>query len=537
MSESNKHNDGMQDYIDLLEEMAKRDRESSPTEGIEDIMAEYSDSPSAPPVKKSDNFQDVSSHSPAKQSFFKKLSDKFNALPKKKKIIVSAIAIFLAVVITFTGVAGVFVAHKFGLLGDNFKDDDDIIYDEGTFEDIELDFGSAGFKQALIDWATVGNDQHMTSKNVINVLLIGADSRNGTNSGNTDVMMLVSLNKKTKQLNLVSFLRDSYLYVEGENNSYCTKLNAAFSMGGPNTLIKTIENNYKIDIDNYVMVNFESFAAIVDAMGGITVDVQEYEANHSNSLLGGDMPYGEDVTLNGTQALYFCRIRNCDADGDVSRTRRQRQVIDAIIDKVKNASIKDLNKYIDILLPYVDTGYSKTQILSLGIKALTGKWYSYERNQLQMPDEECRTSGSANAWIWVVDYQLAAHKLQNALYGMTNIKIEEGRTSLIDVYRGANYTGSYSNSIVSPTENDVTTLPQTTEGTTAAVTEPSTVPDTTEEFSEIETTVEDIPLDTEPVDTTFEEIPDTSAEPEPTEVTEAPETQEPATEPPVTEVQ
>ena len=154
-----------------------------------------------------------------------------------------------------------------------------------------------------------------------------------------------------------------------------------------------------------------------------------------------------------------------------------------------------------------------------------------------MPDEECRTSGSANAWIWVVDYQLAAHKLQNALYGMTNIKIEEGRISLIDVYRGANYTGSYSNSIVSPTENDVTTLPQTTEGTTAAVTEPSTVPDTTEEFSEIDTTVEDIPLDTEPVDTTFEEIPDTSAEPEPTEVTEAPETQEPATEPPVTEVQ
>ena len=71
MSESNKHNDGMQDYIDLLEEMAKRDRESSPTEGIEDIMAEYSDSPSAPPVKKSDNFQDVLSHSPAKQSFFK----------------------------------------------------------------------------------------------------------------------------------------------------------------------------------------------------------------------------------------------------------------------------------------------------------------------------------------------------------------------------------------------------------------------------------------------------------------------------------
>jgi LCP family protein required for cell wall assembly len=245
-------------------------------------------------------------------------------------------------------------------------------------------------------------------------------------------------------------------------------------MGGPETLIQTIENNYKIEIDNYVMVNFESFTEIIDAMGGVTVDVQQYEADYNYKKFKVELPYGEDVTLNGKQALCFCRIRGCDSDGDVSRTRRQRQVIESIINRVTTASIGDLNKYIDILLPYVDTGYSKTQILTLGVQALTGKWFNYERTQLQMPDEESRTSGSANAWIWVVDYQLAAHKLQTELYGKSNITLNEGRTSIIDVYRGANYSGDYTNS----SSNTVSTtlsnnfIPQTTED--------RFVPDTTE---------------------------------------------------------
>ena len=161
-----------------------------------------------------------------------------------------------------------------------------------------------------------------------------------------------------------------------------SKLNAAYSMGGPETLIKTIENNYKIDIDNYVIVNFESFKSIIDAMGGVTVDVQQYEADYNYKKFKIELPVGEGVTLNGEQALCFCRIRGCDSDGDVSRTRRQRQVIDSIISRVKQASISDLNKYIDILLPYVETGYSEGQILSLGIKAVTGGWANYERKQL-----------------------------------------------------------------------------------------------------------------------------------------------------------
>lgn len=502
MSDSNKRDEGMLDYMDLLDEIARKDSENP-----EKI-------PSPPPIKEKDvgktEFEDIKSSSDKEKNPFKRLSKWYNNLPKKKKIVVSIIAVFLAVVLTLTTVLGIFIGKKFGLLGDNINslEYDDTIYDDGEFDDINIDIGSAGFKQALQDWATQGNENKMSSKNVINVLLVGADSRQGTNSGNTDVMMLISLNKKTKTLKLISFLRDSYLYIEGKNNSYCTKLNAAFSMGGPECLLQTIENNYKIEIDNYVMVNFESFKSIIDAMGGVTVDVQKYEADYNYTKFKISLPYGENVTLNGEQALCFCRIRGCDADGDVSRTRRQRQVIEAIIDRVTNASVSDLNKYIDILLPYVDTGYSKTQIFSLGVQALTGKWHSYERTQIQMPDEECRTSGSANAWIWVVDYQLAAHKLQTEIYGQSNITLAEDRVSIIDVYRGANYSGSSSSgnsNTVTTTKNDKYN-PETTSGTTAPETTQSVSSVVDDNGENIETTAEV----TENITVPVTEVPDTT---------------------------
>ena len=182
------------------------------------------------------------------KNVFKLLVAKINALPKKKRIALGIASGFLAVVLVLVTIVGVFIGQKFSLLGDKTNEftDDDIIYEEEEIGDINIDIGSSDFKQALKDWATTGNDKHMSSKNVINVLLIGADSRKGKNEGNTDVMMLISVNRKTKELKLVSFLRDSYLYVEGDSSSHCTKLNAAYSMGGPECLIKTIENNYKI---------------------------------------------------------------------------------------------------------------------------------------------------------------------------------------------------------------------------------------------------------------------------------------------------
>ncbi len=463
------------------------------------------------------------------KNIFKLLVAKINALPKKKRIILGVVSGFLAVILVLVTIAGVFIGQKFSLLGDNTGTytDDDTIYEDEEVEDINIDIGSSDFKQSLIDWATTGNDKHMYSKNVINVLLIGADSRRGKNEGNTDVMMLVSVNRKTKELKMVSFLRDSYLYIEGNNNSYCTKLNAAYSMGGPECLMKTIENNYKIEIDNYVMVNFESFKAIVNEMGGITVDVQEYEADYINKKYKVGIQFGENVTLNGKQALAFCRVRNCDADGDVSRTRRQRQVIDSMVERVIDSSVSEINKYIDTLLPYVDTGYSKSQILSLGLKAITGGWAKYERTQLSVPNTKDPSaneaiSGSANMWIWVVDYQQAAYNLQMELYGESNIVLDEDRTSIIDVYRGANYSSS-STSIKDNNKNE-TEVPNTTEvittqpQTTVPQTTQSATTDVNNEPTEALTTQEDTTVGEEPSSEISEDPTDNAEVDEPVEV-------------------
>ncbi len=398
------------------------------------------------------------SHIPAKKEKnpFKRLSNWFNNLPKKKKILVSAIAIFLAMVITFTSVITVFVYSKVDKMvyGDEIEQELDQIYQDPVFDEIEVDIGSSDFKQALIDWATTNNDKHMSSKNVLNVLLIGADSRNGTNTGNTDVMMLLSLNRKTKKITIASFLRDSYLYVKGQNNDYCTKLNAAFSMGGPECLIQTIENNYKIEIDNYVMVNFKTFEKIIDEMGGVNVPkIEQFESDYNVKKHGIPLPVGENVTLDGAEALCFVRNRSCYGEGDIRRSQNQRIVIDSIMNKVKSASVSDLNKYIDILMPQVMTGFTKGEIISIGSKAIMGGWAGYERTQLQVPSDDNCQQGSAGMWIWVVDYQKAAQELQMTLYGQSNIVIPEDRTSLIDIYNGANYDSSSDDDDVDVGEN------------------------------------------------------------------------------------
>ncbi len=360
-----------------------------------------------------------------------------------KGILISILSLFLV----FTIVITAFVIDKFNKMGDKIDEKpqetvaseenqkDDIIFAEEP-DSIEIDIGSSDFKEAIKKWATTDNDKKMSDKNVINVLLVGFDSREGSYSGNTDVMMVASLNKKTKEIKLVSFLRDTYCYIETEKGFYYTKLNAAYSLGGIECLKETIENNYKIKIDNYVLVNFESFKAIIDAMGGVTVRVEQYEAAYMNDVMGLNAPWGEEVTLNGIETLTFCQMRMLDADGDVSRTRRQRQVIQAIIDKVSTATIGELNKYIDVFLPYIKTGYKKTEIISLGVNALTGKWYSYTVTELQMPTENTRISGNADFWIWVVDYELAANILQTELYGKSNIALKEDRKSILDIYRG-----------------------------------------------------------------------------------------------------
>ncbi len=293
---------------------------------------------------------------------------------------------------------------------------------------------AAGFESYLKEWATNGGEL-MYSDDVINVLLIGVDTRNARAiAGLTDSMILVSVNRALGTITLTSIMRDSFAYLEDpDGGGTFNKINSAFPFYGAESLVNTVQDHFKIKIDGYAMINFAFFKAVIDGFGGVTVPVQQYEADYINSAYGFSVQAGDAVTLNGDEALGFCRSRNCDSDGDVSRTRRQRQVIIALLQQAASIQPNEVNDYIKSFLPYFDTSFSTSEIFSYASKAVIGGWARFEVEQYVMPDEESRRAHSGSIWYWAVDYPLAAQTLQTAIYGDSNIVLEDDRTSPLDL--------------------------------------------------------------------------------------------------------
>lgn len=307
-----------------------------------------------------------------------------------------------------------------------------IVYDEEELKLMKAISEAGTLNDFLYQWSDNGGDLY-SSKNVINLLLLGLDSEDALeNGGRSDSMILVSLNKKTKQINMISFFRDAWCYTNAGGYDTFNKMNASYYYGGPSGVIDTIEKNYKIDIDYYVAVDFSSFVDIIDALGGLKVEVQEYEADYINATTRYTIDYGEEVTLSGGEALVFARIRQSDSDSDVSRTRRQRQVITSLINSVKNASIGQLNDVLDLLFQYVKTDLTKMQIISYATQALTNGWLNYEIVQHAFLSESdvYRTGYVGGASVVIMDFPLAAQRVQTAVYGDTNIILDEDRQNV-----------------------------------------------------------------------------------------------------------
>ena len=307
-----------------------------------------------------------------------------------------------------------------------------IIYDEEELKLMKAISEAGSLNDFLYQWSENGGELY-SSKNVINLLLIGLDSEDAPeNGGRSDSMILVSLNKKTSQINMISFFRDAWCYTNAGGYDTFNKMNASYYYGGPSGVINTIEKNYKIDIDYYVAVDFSSFVDIIDALGGLTVEVQQYEAEYINATTRYTIDYGTDVTLSGGEALVFARIRQSDSDSDVSRTRRQRQVITSLINSMKNASISQLNDVLDLLFQYVKTDLSKMQIISYATQALTNGWLNYEIVQHSFLSEAdiYRTGYVGSSSVVIMDFPLAAQRVQNAVYGDTNIVLDEERQNI-----------------------------------------------------------------------------------------------------------
>lgn len=307
-----------------------------------------------------------------------------------------------------------------------------IVYDEEELKLMKAISEAGSLNDFLYQWSDNGGDLY-SSKNVINLLLLGLDSEDALeNGGRSDSMILVSLNKRTEQINMISFFRDAWCYTNAGGYDTFNKMNASYYYGGPSGVIDTIEKNYKIDIDYFVAVDFSSFVDIIDALGGLTVEVQQYEAEYINATTRHTIKYGPAVTLTGAQALVFARIRQSDSDSDVSRTRRQRQVITSLINSVKGASITQLNDVLDLLFQYVKTDLSKMQIISYATQALTNGWLNYEIVQHSFLSEKdvYRTGYVGSSSVVIMDFPLAAQRVQTAVYGDSNIVLEEDRQNI-----------------------------------------------------------------------------------------------------------
>jgi LCP family protein required for cell wall assembly len=372
-------------------------------------------------------------------------------MAKNKKSGKKSFLIALSVILVISIVAGTLVFFKYK---DIITPPDEIVQDTLTYDfdadetvpetlqsdpifDTIYERTAESYKAAVRDWATNGGEI-MYSHHVINILCCGVDTRNpNAIAGLTDTILILSINTEAKTLTLTSIMRDSFAYIQnpdGEGGTF-NKINAAFPFYGVDGLIPAIENNFKIRIDGYALINFSLFKAAIDKLGGVTVPVQQYEANYiNNNYPNCSVEAGDAVTLTGDEALAFCRSRKCDSDGDVSRTRRQRDVVKSVLSKAQDIKLSELDDYVKTFLPYIQTNYNTKDVLDLGTRAIKENWPTFEFKQVLVPEEAaCKGVSGSSMWYWAVDYPLAAQTLQLELYGKTNIQLEEDRVTAIDL--------------------------------------------------------------------------------------------------------
>lgn len=204
----------------------------------------------------------------------------------------------------------------------------------------------------------------LQNKDVINILLVGQDRRPGEERARSDAMILCTIHKKTRQLTMTSILRDLYVQIPGYEDN---RINAAYAFGGMKLLQETLEKNFGIRVNGTVEVDFSQFADIVDLLGGVTLDIREDEARVINEETGSSLSEGSCL-LNGKQALTYSRIRSLDADGDFSRTNRQRKVMSAVLETYKSRDLKTMLSLVDDILPMITTDMSNLKIIAYGLE-------------------------------------------------------------------------------------------------------------------------------------------------------------------------
>ena len=275
-------------------------------------------------------------------------------------------------------------------------------------------------------------DQMFQTKNTYNILLLGVDRRDQSWNGNSDVVMLVTVNMEKQKIYMTSFLRDLYVNISGIG---VRKLNAASANGGPELAVQTLEENYQVQIDNYAMVDFNAMIDVIDALGGIDLEIDEAERVTANDYITCMCQDNEEdpkphyikeagfVHLSGYQAVGYARNRYTGKGSDFRRTQRQRNVMTAILKKVQSGSYDSLTDVVKSIMPYIT--HDITQMEMIGILMKLNTWIGYDTVEQHIPyDNEYYVE---NEILIPKDMSDTITKLNGLLYG--DLEINETETT------------------------------------------------------------------------------------------------------------
>lgn len=213
-----------------------------------------------------------------------------------------------------------------------------------------------------VEWNFI---ERIEDDELINILLVGQDQREGESRQRSDTMILCSINPKSGETSLVSFLRDLYVQIPGGYSD--NRLNATYVFGGFELLDATLTENFGVSIDGNFEVDFTGFEAIIDMVGGIDIELTSAEADYINKRNDTSIVAGLNH-LNGAETLTYARARKIDSD--FGRTERQRKVLMAVYEQTKNLPASELFDLMNNALPYLTTDLTDSEILSLAYRLL-----------------------------------------------------------------------------------------------------------------------------------------------------------------------
>ena len=271
--------------------------------------------------------------------------------------------------------------------------------------------------------------------NVVNILLVGVDTRStslddGLQHG--DVQIILSINKDTGSVKLTSILRDLYVTIPGYKSK--NRINVAYSRGGGALAMRTINHTFEMNIEHYVTINFYGLASIIDAIGGVDVDLTKAEAKAINTYLKKHPPKYDNQDkeyervpleavagvqhLDGVQAVMYARTRS--VDNDFGRTARQRHLLDLLLQKImQDMTVDKLMSLMETSLPYVQTNVNASTMLSLGLSVLNSDIISRAQagesllEQMRIPMDDTWKYDKTEGGSSVVVFRTVARREEN----------------------------------------------------------------------------------------------------------------------------